>query len=169
LQEIENEISAFSHHLSGIEHIETGSARTGISASLDTSQITNEISRALLALEAGFFHERIRFFDYDNTESGDYAPILKDITPDRLALQRDNLQLEYGLLKEKLPEKTVIREELEEMVQNLSIEPDAGALLDAAMLLYHDPFPELRELTMIRRQYDAYFLKKTLNFFIFFF
>ena len=86
-----------------------------------------------------------------------------DVTMDQLALQRENLLLEYGLLKEKIPEKTVIREQLEEMIQNISLEPDAGSLLDAALLLYHEPFPELREMVIIRKQYDAYFIEKAEN------
>jgi|GEM_PF-1188442 len=168
LLEIENEVSAFSHRLSGIEYtdmagiVHTGTGPdTGTGPGINMEQIDREASLALLALEANFFHGRIRFFDYDNTETDDYEQVAGGIPPDRLALQRDNLQLEYGLLKEKLPEKTVIREELEEMIQSLSVDPDAGALLDAALILYHDPFPELRELSVIRRQYNLYFLQKT--------
>lgn len=161
LIEIDARISAFSHQISGFEHTDIGDLKkTDIETSLNKVLITKEASKDLLVLEADFFHGRIRFLDYDNTEDDDYEPVDKDLPSERLALQRDNLQLEYGLLKEKIPEKTVIRQELDEMIQSLSVDPDAGALLDAAMILFHDPFPELRELAVIRRQYDTYFLQK---------
>ncbi len=161
LSRIEEEYAALAHRVSGIEHTSIPPpVRDAQDDARKKEKIADEVRIALLTMEAEFFHGRIRFFDYDETEGSDYEPVAKETTPERLMLQRENLQLEYGLLKEKIPEKTVIREELEEIVQNLSLDPDAGALLDAAMLLYHEPFPELRELSVIRRQYDAYFLQK---------
>lgn len=161
LSRIEEQLSALDHRISGIEHTNLGEiSREEPDSEQEKEKIAHDVSMDLLTMEADFFHGRIGFFDYDETESSDYEPVAKETTPERLALQRENLQLEYGLLKEKIPEKTVIREELEEIVQTLSLDPDAGALLDAAMILYHEPFPELRELSVIRRQYDAYYLQK---------
>jgi len=161
LTSIEEQLSALDHRVSGIEHTNLrGITREEPDGEQEKALIAHDVSMELLTMEAEFFHERIGFFDYDETESSDYEPVAKESTPERLALQRENLQLEYGLLKEKIPEKTVIREDLEEIIQTLSLDPDAGALLDAAMILYHDPFPELRELSVIRRQYDAYYLQK---------
>ncbi|HOJ97230.1 MAG TPA: hypothetical protein PK024_10400 [Methanospirillum sp.] len=161
LSRIEEAYSVLAHRVSGIEHTSMPHpAREEQDDAKKNEKIADEVRIALLTMEAEFFHGRIRFFDYDETEGSDYEPVAQETTPERLMLQRENLQLEYGLLKEKIPEKTVIREELEEIVQNLSLDPDAGALLDAALLLYHDPFPELRELSVIRRSYDAYSLQK---------
>jgi len=161
LKSLEEQLSALDHRVSGIEHTTLGGIpREEPDSEEVKAKIAHDVSLELLTMEAEFFHGRIGFFDYDETESSDYEPVAKETTPERLALQRENLQLEYGLLKEKIPEKTVIREDLEEIIQTLSLDPDAGALLDAAMILYHDPFPELRELSVIRRQYDAYYLQK---------
>jgi len=158
---IEEQLSAIRHRTAGIEHVPLGDLQYQTREDEhEKYAISHDVSVDLMTLEAEYFHDRIRFFDYDQTESGDYEPVALEATPERRALQRDNLQLEYGLLKEKIPEKTVIREELEEIIQNLSFEPDAGALLDAAMLLSHDPFPEMRELLVIRRQYILFYLQK---------
>ena len=161
LNRIEEELTALAHRVSGIEHTNLGDILSD--ATDDTGnreRVKHDSYMELLALEADFFYDRIKFLDFDKTEITDYEPVEKETSPERLALQRENLQLGYGLIKKKNPEKMFIREELEEIIQNLSLDPDAGALLDAAMILYHEPSPGLRELTIIRRQYDAYYLEK---------
>lgn len=165
LDHIRDKLSALAHKVSGFEHYDMSDLKRESNnlSEEEAAIIKRQVEKVISSTEAGFYHDRIRFFDYDNTESQDYEPVRTDVTMDQLALQRENLLLEYGLLKEKIPEKTVIREQLEEMIQNLSLEPDAGSLLDAALLLYHEPFPELREMVIIRKQYDAYFIEKAEN------
>lgn len=161
LNRTEEELTALAHRVSGMEHTNLGDIVSDATEDTkDRERVKHDASMKLLAMEADFFYDRIKFLDFDKTEIPDYEPVAKETSPERLALQRENLQLEYGLLKEKIPGKTIIREELEEIIQNLSLDPDAGALLDAAMILYHEPSPGLRELTIIRRQYDAYYLEK---------
>ena len=162
INDIEKSLSEFTHTLSGFEYFDMSDLKEKINIFSDEElrEIKKKADNVTKAIESEFFHDRIQFFDYDNTESMDYEPVRSDLTAEQLALQRENLLLEYGLLKEKIPEKTVIREQLEEMIQNLSLEPDANSLLNTAILLYHEPFPELRELNVIRRQYDEYYIQK---------
>ena len=94
----------------------------------------------------------------EEADENEYELLTDDISLERLILMRDNLQLEYGLLKEQIPVWNYVKDELKSIIENISSDPEAGSLFDDAIELSENPYPDPKELAGIRRRYSTYTL-----------
>lgn len=162
LSDIKQGINRFTHAVLGRDYIELTEYQSKIPGVriLRPPTLPAIVERRIVRKEAEFFQFRIQEWDPDNKPS-DVMDLLKgEANEERYILIRDNLQLLYGLIKEKIPARNYIRDYLEGLIDSLQEDPQAGGLLDQAMELYQDSFPDLVDLGTFRRQYTAFFIKK---------
>lgn len=162
LSDIKQGINRFTHAVLGREYIELTNyqSRTLGSPISRPQTLPAIVERRITRKEAEFFQSRIQEWDPDNRPSDVMDLLKEEANEERYILIRDNLQLLYGLVKEKIPARNYIRDYLEGLIDTLQDDPQAGGLLDQAMELYQDSFPDLVDLGAFRRQYTAFFIKK---------
>ena len=161
INNIEKAVTRLSHAISGKEYfdlVELKNSENLSSIQPPKETIPDPVKRILIEEEYLFFRKRILSLKVDEADENEYELLTDDISLERLILMRDNLQLEYGLLKEQIPVWNYVKEELRSIIENISSDPEAGSLFDDAIELSENPYPDPKELAGIRRRYSIYTL-----------
>jgi hypothetical protein len=165
VKNVEIAFNKLSHIISGKEYINLEGMKKVEEkpSNLMEKVIPADVYKVLVEDEYLFFRERILSMKGKDADEQEYELLTGDEPVERLTLMRDNLKLEYGLLKEQIPVWNYVKEVVNDIILNISSDPEAGSLLDDAIELYDNPYPEPKELAFIRRRYAIYTLKRIVS------
>jgi|GEM_PF-6258499 len=165
VKNVETTLTKLTHIISGKEYINLEEIKKTDEKPLALNEraIPDQVKKIIIKDEYIFFRERILFIKGNDADEQEYELLTGNESLERLTLMRDNLKLEYGLLKEQIPIWNYVKEVVNNIISGISSDPEAGSLLDDAIELYDNPFPEPKELAFIRRRYAIFTLKKLVS------